>query len=291
MVGNLLIGEHAVNSFMQGTETAPITHSDKASQYAKLARLAANGESAGSSAGGEQPKFIAYSMVGDDAGHVIVKFSEAEAGPVAERWRDLLLAEHFALVSLREAGIGAAQSSVIDTADQRFLEVVRFDRVGRMGRRGMHSLAALDAAFIGSGNGSWPTITRALEVEACVDSASFDGVAMLWAFGTLIGNSDMHLGNLSFMDDQGPPYSLAPAYDMTPMGFRPRSSGGLSDQLSAPNISLDVPSVIWHRALSVADAFFARVKNSNQFSARFAPCIEALDAHLGRAREMLNRLA
>lgn len=291
MVGNLLIGEHSVNCFLQATETVPIAQSDKALQYAQLARLAANGEAAGSSAGGEQPKFTAYSRLGDGSGHVIVKFSEAEVGPVAERWRDLLLAEHFALMSLHEAGFSAARSNIIDTADQRFLEVVRFDRIGATGRRGMHSLAALDAAFIGSGNGSWPTITRALVAEGCVDSASFKGAAMLWAFGTLIGNTDMHLGNLSFMDDQGPPYSLAPAYDMTPMGFRPRSSGGLSDQLSPPRISLDVPGAIWHQALSVADTFFARVKGSHQFSERFAPCVDALNTHLSRAREVLRRLA
>ena len=291
MVGNLLIGDHAVHRFIQYDVSEPITAADKASQYAELACRAADGEPAGSSAGGEQPKFTAYAITDVGARHVIVKFSEAESGPVAERWRDLLLAEHLALLSLRDAGISAAHSSIIDTADQRFLEVVRFDRVGRLGRRGMHSLAALDAAFVGSGNGSWPTITHALAAERRVDSAAFEGAALLWAFGTLIGNTDMHLGNLSFMDGQGPPYQLAPAYDMTPMGFRPRSSGGLSDQLSPPNISLDIPSVIWLRALSVAENFYARVKAHGQFSARFTPCIEALDTHLNTAKKMLARLA
>jgi hypothetical protein len=155
----------------------------------------------------------------------------------------------------------------------------------------VHSLAALDAAFVGSGNGSWPTITRVLAAERRVDSAAFEGAALLWAFGTLIGNTDMHLGNLSFIDDQGPPYQLAPAYDMTPMGFRPRGSGGLSDQLAIPHISLDVPSVIWRKALSVAETFYARVKAHGEFSERFTPCIEALDTHLNNAKKMLARLA
>ncbi|WP_233573392.1 hypothetical protein [Acidovorax sp. 94] len=38
---------------------------------------------------------------------------------------------------------------------QRFLEVQRFDRRGARGRRALHSFAALDAEFVGSG-GNWP---------------------------------------------------------------------------------------------------------------------------------------
>jgi hypothetical protein len=55
---------------------------------------------------------------------------------------------------------------------------------------------------------------------------------LLWAFGTLIGNSDMHSGNLSFVSEHGRPYDIAPAYDMTPMTFAPRSGGGLPDTIS-----------------------------------------------------------
>ena len=290
MVGNLLVGDHAVNRFVQSTTAEPITTADKPLRYGALAKQAADGEAAGSSAGGEQPKFTCYALTVSGARHVIVKFSEAEAGPVAERWRDLLLAEHLALLCLREAGISAARSTIIDAAGQRFLEVERFDRVGPLGRRGLHSLAALDAAFVGLGNGAWPEITRTLANDGRVETASVSGAALLWAFGTLIGNTDMHLGNLSFLDDQGPPYPLAPAYDMTPMGFRPRSSGGLSDTLPSPNIRLDVPSAIWRQALGLADDFVERVNGHHQFSARFAPCITSLGAHLDCARQMVSRL-
>ena len=34
---------------------------------------------------------------------------------------------------------------------QRFLEVIRFDRVGTLGRKALMSLAALDAEFVGAG--------------------------------------------------------------------------------------------------------------------------------------------
>ncbi len=36
----------------------------------------------------------------------------------------------------------------------------------------------------------------------------------------LIGNTDMHYGNLSFISSHGRPYHLAPAYDILPMGVR-----------------------------------------------------------------------
>ena len=41
----------------------------------------------------------------------------------------------------------------------------------------------------------------------------------------LIGNTDMHNGNLSFVSEHNRPYELAPAYDMTPMAFAPTSGG------------------------------------------------------------------
>ena len=38
----------------------------------------------------------------------------------------------------------------------------RFDRVGELGRRGLVSLAALDAGFAGMGGRPWPEIATAL---------------------------------------------------------------------------------------------------------------------------------
>ncbi len=46
----------------------------------------------------------------------------------------------------------------------------------------------------------------------------------------MIGN------NLSLISEHGRPYSIAPAYDMTPMAFAPRSGGGLTDALSEATI-------------------------------------------------------
>ncbi len=289
--GNLLLGEQSRDRFLSAPVPAPITDADKPAHYVRRAREAARGENPGSSAGGEQPKFTEYAMVADGPAHLIVKFSEAEAGPVSERWRDLLLAEHLALTTLREGNVSAARSRWFDFEGQRFLEIERFDRVGALGRRAMHSLAALDAEFVGSGTGSWPAIAQCLIEPGHVRAEAAQGAELLWAFGTLIGNTDMHNGNLSFIAEHGRPYQLAPAYDMTPMGFRPTSGGALQDRLSAAVIRADVSNAAWRRGLMLAQDFLRQVKLAKDFSARFAPCVAALTAHMEEAGEKISRLA
>lgn len=291
VVGNLLLGNLARDAFLSTPLPTPISEDCKADDYVRLAHEAASGETPGSSAGGEQPKFTAYATTPDGPRHVLVKFSEAEAGPVSERWRDLLLAEHLALQTLRDAGISAARSRWLDHRGQRFLEVERFDRTGALGRRGLISLAALDAEFVGSGKGNWPTIARKLAAERHIEPDSARTSELLWAFGTLIGNTDMHNGNLSFIADYGRPYQLAPAYDMTPMGFRPTSGGGLQDGLNEATIHADVSNGAWRQARVLAKDFLERVHASREFSTRFVPCITALSAHLERASEKIRRLA
>lgn len=291
LVGNLLPGDLARDRFLNTPLPAPIAADHKADQYVQLARAAASGEQPGSSAAGEQPKFTTYAMTPAGPCHVLVKFSEAEPGPVSERWRDLLLAEHLALQTLADAGLGAARSRVLDFAGQRFLEVDRFDRVGPLGRRALHSLTALDAEFAGQGQRPWPALVRQLASAGHVRSEAVRDTELLWAFGTLIGNTDMHTGNLSFIAEHGRPYTLAPTYDMTPMAFRPTSGGRLPDAPGAAMIHADVPNEVWRQALGLAQAYLQRLQATENFSARFAPCVAALRAHQAAAAEKIARLA
>ena len=294
MVGNLLLGNVARDRFLAATLPAPIAEAQKAERYAVLARGAAIGEQPGSSAGGEQPKFVAYAETPAGPRHVLVKFTEAGAGPVGERWRDLLLAEHLALETLREAGVPAATTRLIDAADQRFLEVERFDRVGALGRRAVFSLSALDAEFVGAGGSNWPAIARRLAEAKVIVPQAAESAALLWAFGTLIGNTDMHGGNLSFLSEQGPPCEIAPAYDMSPMGFAPRSGGGLPDALPGwlPEAAIDagVANETWRQAEALARAYLARLVTNGDFSRRFEPCIAALERRIETAGERIARL-
>lgn len=291
VVGNVLLGDSARDHFLSVAPPEPIPYAVRPVEYARLAREAANGEVPGSSAGGEQPKFTAYVETPEGARHVIVKFTELDGGSVSERWRDLLLAEHWALDTLRRANISAAVTRIIDHAGQRFLEVERFDRVGATGRRALHSLAALDAEFVSSALTWWPVITRQLAQEAVIQAGAHDSANVLWAFGTLMGNSDMHTGNLSFVADQGRAYEIAPAYDMTPMAFRPTAGGGLTNTLSEATIFAGVDNDTWRRAEGLARQFFENICVDNRFSERFAPCIDALKNHIETASAKIERLA
>ncbi len=290
VVGNLLLGDMARDRFLAATPAEPIAEEQKAVQYASLALATSSGEKPGSSAGGEQPKFTAFAMTPTGARHVIVKFSTLEESPVSERWRDLLLAEHLALGTLRDAGISAASTHIVNHGNQRFLEVERFDRVGDLGRRALISLAALDAEFVGSGTASWPIITRRLATDGQITPEAAQSANLLWAFGTLIGNSDMHSGNLSFISEQGRPYHIAPAYDMTPMAFAPRSSGERPDTLLEANIHASVPNETWRRAEELARVFLTRIIDSTEFSQRFAPCVTELQRHVEAASSKIGRL-
>lgn len=290
VVGNLLLGDVARDRFLSAPLPAAVAEMQKAEVYRQLALDAASGEVAGSSAGGEQPKFAVYAATSAGPRHLLVKFSEAEDSPVSERWRDLLFAEHLAQETLRAAGIPAAQTYVFDHGGQRFLEVERFDRVGSLGRRALHSLAALDAEFVGAGTGGWPLIVRRLADAGQIEPQAAEGAAVLWAFGTLIGNTDMHNGNLSFIAEHGRPYALAPAYDMTTMAFAPRSGGGLPVSVAAPTIQADVPNDVWRRAEVLAREFLLRVRDSEGFSPRFGACVTALENRLGTASAAIARL-
>jgi len=290
VVGSLLLGDIARDRFLTAALPDPIAEARKAAEYARFALQAASGEIPGSSAGGEQPKFMSYAVTSGGPRHVMVKFSERDEGPVTERWRDLLLAEHLALETLRDAGIAAARTRIVDSGDQRFLEVERFDRVGSLGRRVLVSLAALDAEFVGSGNGAWPIIARRLADSGELSADAVVTAETLWAFGTLIGNTDMHSGNLSFFSEPARPCAIAPAYDMGPMAFAPRSGGGLPSTLADAMILASVSNNIWRHAEALARAFLARLVAAKEFSRRFEPCVAALERHVETANAKISRL-
>jgi hypothetical protein len=291
LVGNLLLGTMARDKFIAMPELACLTQANKAETYASMAVGASQGESPGSSAGGEQPKFTACAETDEGPQHVMVKFSEKLPSPVSQRWRDLLLAEHIALTTLRQAGVAAAQSAVVDFEGQRFLEVARFDRVGTLGRKAVVSLAALDAEFVGAAHQPWPVVTQRLAALGAVTPEAAETAEVLWAFGALIGNTDMHAGNLSWVSEHGRPYSIAPAYDMTPMAFAPSSSGKLPDTVLAITLHASVRNDHWRTAQAMAQSYLAALRASHQFSADFEVCIDALAAHIDSASRQIARLA
>ena len=122
-VGNLIIGDESFNRFL--ASVPPRVGRDEYPEYARRSLE----EMAGSSAGGEQPKFAVYS----EGRHVLVKVASGEAGHATQRWKDLLVCERIALELLRAAGVPAAVAHLFNIQGARFLEVERFDRVGERG--------------------------------------------------------------------------------------------------------------------------------------------------------------
>jgi hypothetical protein len=291
MVGHLLLGNLARDTFIALPEPSAVANDNKPATYAALALAASQGDTPGSSAGGEQPKFTAYAQTTGGASHVLVKFTEPLESPVSQRWRDLLLAEHLALSCLQSVGVAAASSAVLNHQGQRFLELARFDRRGAMGRHAVVSLRALDAEFVGDAHQPWPVIVQTLATLGVVTREAAERTELLWAFGMLMGNTDMHAGNLSFVCDSGRPFHLAPAYDMCPMAFAPSSSGKLNNAAPPLNLHACVRNDHWRQALLMANQYLKSLRSNPEFSPDFAVCIAALAGHLDAAKLQIQRLA
>lgn len=211
-VGNVILGGESLERFLRFD---PI--SVEIGAYPALARGALL-EPRGSSAGGERPKFGAYA----EGRHVLVKFAPPGDAPETRRWRDLLWCEHRALQVVAEAGLESATSRCLDVAGWRFLETVRFDRVGARGRVGVRSLAALCEDADVPLAPTWTAASvRMVAARRLISPEDARRLRWLDAFGRLIGNDDRHAWNVSFTLDPSGRARLAPAYDMLPMVFAP----------------------------------------------------------------------
>jgi hypothetical protein len=229
-IGDLILGGDSVEAALAALDNPPdhIDAQARETGYPERAVAALEGEEVGSSPGGEQPKFTATVEHDGQRHAVLVKFARADAGEAAQRWADLLVCEHLALQCLREAGIQAAASELIQTSEYTFLEVQRFDRTPNLlGRLGFVSLMSLSSAFVGDVTADWGTVGEQLQALGWITPETAIRMAQLHAFGRLIGNSDMHQGNLGFhLADQGP-LSIVPIYDMLPMSLAPSRTGVL----------------------------------------------------------------
>lgn len=186
---------------------------------------------AGSSAGGEQPKFLALL---EDGRHVLVKFTPPRGTPFGERWSDLLHAESLASSVLAAHGVPVAATSVVQSATRTYLLSERLDRVGERGRRHVVPVGAVHGAFVAGAYAHWAASCEALARQRRLSAVDAMRAAALLQFGRLIGNTDMHSGNLGLVvqpqDLAKGRFSLAPVYDMLPMRWRPDALlGGTPD--------------------------------------------------------------
>ena len=276
-IGDLLLGQAAIDRALLDVDAPPdqVDADSRHEVYATRAKEALDGEDVGSSPGGEQPKFTATVVTATGRYAALVKFALPSQSPLGARWADLLICEHLALTTLREAGLQAARTQLLRSDEHVFLEVERFDRTADvLGRRGFVSLLALDAAFIGEGPRDWGLAGEQLVHERLIVHGTAENMARLHWFGRLIGNTDMHLGNIGFHLIDSGPLPLCPAYDMLPMYMAPSAQTG-NVRAPAP-ISIHAPSragqaafIAWAAQLAVQ--FWQQVAGSE-----VAPDIQAV---------------
>ncbi len=271
--GHLIVGRRALDLHLRQPQPQALPKAKKLKRYAELAQASLNADGSMSSAAGEQPKFTQYVQTSSGAAHVIVKFSPADSGEAAQRWRDLLRCEGHALNVLSDhavqTGVQAAQAAVSHDAQRVYLEVQRFDRVGASGRLGVISLGAADDHFVGSRR-SWIHAAQQLELQRLLSKQDVQRIALLQAFGHLIHNNDMHLGNIAlFYDNIGKAnFRLAPIYDMLPMRLRPVGQELREITLPAALPQADLLGV-WRAAEALAAEFYDRVHADPLVSSEF----------------------
>jgi hypothetical protein len=251
--GALVLGEPPRPAAL-GTPAAP-SAAERLARYDALADDVAGTLPAGSSAGGEQAKFLCTTA---DGGAELVKFTPPRGTPFGERWHDLLQAEALALQILAEQGLPTARTEVLGSARRSYLVSHRFDRLatggvvaGPAGRRHAVALDAIHAAFVGGPRQHWAATCRELARQRRLPAHAPAQVTQVLHFGRLIGNTDMHFGNLSLWvarsDLARGRFDLAPLYDMLPMRWRPdATTGDLGLSPFAPDATaMAGPARVW----------------------------------------------
>ncbi len=248
--GNLVFGDVSLQKEMDLRNAPPIPVTEKLAHYVELASTL-KASAYGSSAGGDQPKFLGLV---EDAGHVIVKFAKR-----GSRMAELLPLEHLALRSLAEVAVPAASTRLLVAEDYVFLEVVRFDRVGPTGRIGMLSAGSVDDEFFGMRD-SWSQFAARCEQAKVLSTVDVRHVDTMAAFSELIGNTDRHFDNISLLIDEDGEYKgIAPAYDILPMRYA-SIGGGMDPDLTPiePKIgTIGAKPEVWERAAQAAERFWS----------------------------------
>lgn len=265
--GNLILGEATFRQFLEYTEKrTALNVQDIPEAYPMRASAAMALGDPASSAAGEFPKFTAFRDLDGMPVDVIVKFSGADNSAAVRRWSDLLVCEHLALEALEaELGIEAARSRIYQFSGRTFLEVVRFDRHGVSGRSPVCTLHSLNAALLGMGASSWIKVSEKMHKEKLISAETALTIARLWWFGKLIGNSDMHEGNLAFRASM----KLTPAYDMLPMMFAPAPGGEVPVREFKPARPLPAEHDSWQRAAFAAIRYWQRCAQDDRISDGF----------------------
>lgn len=269
--GDLVLGDTCLRrALAMGINPPPassLSADEATARYAEMAATAASDPPIGSSAGGEQPKFLAHITDGESGGRpVIVKFSPPLDQTAGRRWADLLTMEFHALRILADAGLSIPGHRLIESGDRLFLEAPRFDRHPHGGRGGIVSLEALHHASIGGVSRDWSASVGKLLEAGFATQETLDQTRRLQAFGEMIANTDMHPGNLSFHLTDTLLFGLTPAYDMLPMLWAPGPGGEITVRDFQPLPPVPASAPFWREMLPLARAFWENVSTDPRIS-------------------------
>jgi hypothetical protein len=280
--GAIVVGEASVRAWFDRNQLAVRSKNtlDYATDYEALASVAGQAHSIGSSAAGEQPKFSTQRA---DGTHVLVKFTPPLQTPYGQIWNDLLHAEWVASEVLRDHGIKAAWSQILQTSKRSFLESERIDRKGAVGRSHAVSLAAIHSKFVNGSQVNWPATAQALLAQRRLSKQDNDDIALIFRFGKLIGNTDMHFGNLSLTCEtiesvKKGRFTLAPVYDMLPMRYKPDPLNEMGYLRFTPERAVGVPADVELKAKLMGIEFWSRIANLNAISKEFRICADQMKA-------------
>ena len=165
--------------------------------------------------------------------------------------------------------------------EEHYLEVARFDRYGLHGRRPMCSLFSIDTEFIGMGDPHWDKAADKMLSLRLIDQPTAEAMRLLWFFGKLLGNTDMHAGNLSFRPSGADRLELTPAYDMLPMRYAPSRGGEVPAQEDI-HVFRPIPGNehLFRLAMAAARVFWHAVSSDRDISAGFRHIAVARLLHL-----------
>jgi hypothetical protein len=295
--GNFIVGESAYRLWLDQVQQTPeCLDSGQLSQaYIDRAQRAMQYGIAGSSTAGEFPKFTALRTLNGAPTHVLVKFSGSDRSPGTQRWSDLLVCEHLAAQVIATVdGISSAETRVLQAGDRTFLEAVRFDRYGTRGRSALCSWAAFNHAWFGLPGRPWTEGGARLLERGLIDVDTSHAITRLWHFGQLIGNTDMHDGNLSFTprgSGAGSTLNLAPVYDMLPMLYAPKRGVELPPVTFAPRLPLPAEREGWQLAASAASQFWDRAADDTRIGAELRATCDQNARAVRRTMGLLGRSA
>jgi len=281
--GNLAFGEGPLQMEVDLRRLDSTPEAEKVAHYRAMV-TALKGAAYGSSAGGEQPKFLGMT---EDSGHVIVKFAK-----LGSRMAELLPLEHLALRALAQVGVPASTTRLLASEDYVFLEVQRFDRVGAYGRIGMLSAGSVDDEFFGLRD-SWPEFAARCEQAKYLSPEDARHIDTMAAFSELIGNTDRHFENISLLiGEDGEYLGVAPAYDILPMRYA-SIGGGVDPDLSPiePKVgTIGAKPAVWGRAAQAAEQFWTSVQAAKLAAPISREMVQLAGTNLVAARKFVEPL-